>query len=59
MFCILKKESPVHVSKYNSNRQKHVVLLMIPNGEEWHYFAKKTISISNRNNFCYPKINFL
>ena len=30
-----KKENvyPAYVSKHNSNREKHVILLMIPNGE--------------------------
>ena len=33
-----KKEKiiyPAHVSKHNSNREKLVILLMIPNAEEW------------------------
>ena len=31
-----KKEKiyPAYVSKHNSNREKQVILLMIPNGEE-------------------------
>ena len=34
-----KKEKlyPAYVSKYNSTGQKQVILLMIPNGEEWNY----------------------
>ena len=36
MFSMLKKKKkiyPAYVSKYNSNREKQVILLMIPNGE--------------------------
>ena len=35
MFCMLKREKiyPAYVSKHNSNRQKQVILSMIPNGE--------------------------
>ena len=36
-----KKENPVYVSKRNSNREKQVILLMIPNGEGWHSSSKK------------------
>ena len=34
-----KKEEiyPAYVSKHNSNREKQVILLVIPNGEKWHY----------------------
>ena len=34
-----KKEKicPAYVSKHNSNRETRVIVLMIPNGEEWHY----------------------
>ena len=37
MFLMLKKEKkyPVCVSKHNSNREKEVILLMIPNGKRW------------------------
>ena len=57
-----KKEKiyPAYLSKNNSNFEKQVTLLMIPNGEKcwakfkrpwWHYLAvKKTISIIKRNN---------
>ena len=33
MFCA-KKRNPAYVSKYKSNREKQVILLMIPNGEK-------------------------
>ena len=46
-----KKIYPFYVSKHNSNYEKQVILLMIPNGEKWHYLTvKKTISIIKRNN---------
>ena len=47
-----KKEKiyPAYVSKHNSNREKQVVLLMIPNGKRWHYLeVKKTISVIKKN----------
>ena len=68
MFCMSKKKKidPAYVSKHNSNREKQVILLIIPNGKgrevKWegreanilgrlHYLAvKKTISIIERNN---------
>ena len=45
MFCILKKKKiyPAYVSKHNSNREKQVILLMIPTGEGWHYLAVKKL----------------
>ena len=35
MFCTLKKKKiyPAYVSKTNSNREKQIILLMIPNGK--------------------------
>ena len=39
-FCARKvKIYPACVSKHNLNREKQVILLMIPNGEGWHYLA--------------------
>ena len=36
MFCMLKKKKiyPAYVSKNNSNREKQVILLLIPNRKE-------------------------
>ena len=52
-----KKEKiyPAYVSKHNSNCEKQVILLMIPNGEKWHYLAVKILSallrgITSKNN---------
>ena len=41
-----KKEKiyPPYVSKHNSTREKQVILLMISNGEGWHYVAVKKLS---------------
>ena len=46
MFCILKKKKrkPAYVSKHDSNCDKQVILLMIPNGEVWHYVAVRKLS---------------
>ena len=30
-------------SKYNLTRENHVILLMITNGEKWHYLAVKSL----------------
>ena len=58
MFCMLKRK---YISclcwKHNSNCEKQVILLMIPNGEGqwWHYIAVKKLSalirgITSKNN---------
>ena len=39
-----KKKSPPYVSKYNSNVEKQVILLMILNEEKWHYRPVKKLS---------------
>ena len=39
-----KKIHPPYISKHNSNRQKQVILSMIPNGEGWNYLAVKKLS---------------
>ena len=31
-------------SKYNLNRENQVILLMITDGEKWHYLAVKSLS---------------
>ena len=40
-----KKICPVYISKINSNCEKQIMLLMIPNKEKegWHYLAVKKI----------------
>ena len=48
----MKKENiyPAYVSRNYSSGEKQVILLMIPNGEGWHYLAvKKIISIIKNN----------
>ena len=50
MFCMLKKKRYILLMFENSNRQKEVVRLMIPNGKGWHFLAvKKGISFLKRN----------
>ena len=53
MFCMVKMKDiySAYVSKNNSNREKQVILLMISNGEGWHYLAAKIICFVKRNNF--------
>ena len=43
-FLYAKNEKVYLVSKHNSNHEKQVILLMIPNGEKWHYLADKKLS---------------
>ena len=45
MFCMLEKKKiyPAYVSKHNSNHEKQVIILMIPNGEGWHYVEVKNL----------------
>ena len=58
MYCILKKKKcfkNAYVSKHNSNYEKQVILLMILNGEVWHYLATTKSSallrgITSKNN---------
>ena len=39
-----EKIDPVYVSKHNSNSEKQVILLIIPNRDGWHYIALKKLS---------------
>ena len=42
---------PAYTSKHNLNHENKIILLMIPNGQSWHYLAvKKVICIIKRNN---------
>ena len=56
MFCMWKKKiHPAYVSKTNSNCEKQAILLMILNGEKWHYLTVKNLSallrvITSKNN---------
>ena len=66
MFCMLKKKKiyPGSVSKQNSNFEKQVILLMIPNVEGWHYLAVKKLSvwlrgIASKNNGNFYCLNCL
>ena len=54
MFCMLrKKRYPDYVSKYNSNCQNQIILLMIPNGERCHYLAVKKKKKKKKKNKKY------
>ena len=58
---MLNKIYPAYVSKNNSNHEKQVILLMIPNGKgpeatihgEWHYLVvkKQSALLCKMNNF--------
>ena len=42
LYAEKEKIYPAYISKYNSNREKEVILLMISNEEKrWHYLAAK------------------
>ena len=49
----------IYKSKHNSNRENQVIILMITDGEKWHYLAVKRLSalhrgiISNHNGDFY------
>ena len=50
---VLEKIYPAFVSKHSSNHEKQVILLMIPNGQGWHYLAAKNYqhyNIIKKNN---------
>ena len=52
LYAKREKIYPADFSKNNSNLEKQVILLVIPNREKLHYLAvKKTICIIKRNNF--------
>ena len=46
MFCMpkMKKIYPAYISKHNWNCKKQIILLMITNGEGWHYLEVKRLS---------------
>ena len=48
IFCtfliILKKIEIAYKSKHNLTRENQVILLMISNGENWHYLVVKSLS---------------
>ena len=49
MLCMLKKKTYILlVFQNNSNHEKQVVNLMIPNGEKWHYPVVKKLSPLSR-----------
>ena len=55
---------PAYISKYNSNREKQIILLMIPNEKSWHYLAVKKLStllrgITSKHNGYFYYLNCL
>ena len=50
-----KKIHPPYISKHNSNRQKQVILSMIPNGEGWNYLAVQILSAVFRGKTSQPQ----
>ena len=56
---MLKKIRHAYKSKYNLTRENQVILLMITDGEKWHYLAVKRLSAlfrgtkdNNNGDFC-------
>ena len=35
---------PAYISKYILNHENQIIVLMIPNGQGWHYLAIKKLS---------------
>ena len=44
MYAKKEKLYPAYVSKYNSNHEKQVIILTIPNLEGWYYLVIKILS---------------
>ena len=66
MYAKKEKIYPAYVWKHNSNCEKQVILLMIPNGEGqwWHYLAVKKLSallrgITSKNNGHFYCLDYL
>ena len=56
---ILKKIRHTYKSKHNLKRENQVILLMITDGEKWHYLAVKSFSAllreitsNHKEDFC-------
>ena len=58
MYAKKEKIHPVYVSKHNPNCEKQVILLMISNGEGWHYLAVKKLSALLRGITSYYQGDF-
>ena len=44
LYANIEKIYPAYVSKHNANQGIQVIILMIPNGEEWYCLAVKKLS---------------
>ena len=67
IFCtyliILKKIQVAYKSKHNLTRETQVILLMISNGENWHYLVVKNLSgfvkeITSRHKVDFYYLNY-
>ena len=45
LYAKKEKVYPTYVSKHDSNDEKQVIVLMIPNVEGWHYLVVKKLSV--------------
>ena len=52
------KITHAYKSKHNHTRKNHVVLLMITNGEKWHYTALKSEPTEYRFNQSTKSLNY-
>ena len=60
MFCMLKTRKYIlHVLKQNPKGEKQFILLMVPNGEGWHYLAVKKFKRNNFKNWLFLLPNCL
>ena len=53
-----KKIHVAYKSRYNLTREKQVILLMISNGENWHYLVVKKLSGLLRGTISNHKVDF-
>ena len=65
MFCKLKENYILYVSKHKSSREKQVIIFVIPNGEGWHYITVKKLpallrgkTLKQRRGFNCPNLHF-
>ena len=50
LYAKIEKAYPAYASKNNSNCEKQVSFLIIPNSKKWHYLAVKKLSLLLRGN---------
>ena len=64
MYAKTEKICPSYVLKHNSNREKQVILLMIPNVEGWYYITVKKLpallrGVTSKHQGDFYYLNFL